>query len=557
MLSTGTVLQNRYRIASLLGTGGMGAIYRAWHLNLNMPVAVKEMGFQPGLDADTAFQLHQQFQREAGVLAHLSHPHLVRVIDYFEERGNVYLVMDFVEGESLADLIARDGALPEDEVLLWADQLLDALAYCHEQGVIHRDVKPQNVIIRPDGRVVLVDFGLVKLWDPNNPHTRAVMRGVGTPEYAPPEQYGTYVGHTDPRSDLYSLGATLYHALTGESPLPAGDRMAVPDEFIPPREVNRRVSADTEAAVLRAMELSHADRFQSAEEMATALRSGTVAVAGPTKRVTSRRVRASAQLAWWKRSIGCAWALGAVSVLLVAGLAAGVVVTMEQGGIPVPVPLATERPTDSPTHPSNATLEVQTALPGLTPSAAPVATPTATPLPVSTPKDTSTPFPTGTPTPAETPTPTGTPTKTPVPTLSEGESCSYYLYISTYSGCFNPGMWVDIAQPVTLRWTTYADPDEEACMGMIDRYIVSTEGRAVCSASSNFQWVEVGSGDSAHEELRDYRSCTFTIPTYLVPGEHRLYISAYGSDNRRVSVPYASGGRWRDPAYIHFGVNPR
>jgi serine/threonine-protein kinase len=563
MLATGTVLQNRYRIVSLLGHGGMAAIYRAWHLNLNMPVAVKEMALQSGLDAQTIAQLHQQFQREAGVLAHMTHPHLVRVIDYFEERGNVYLVMDFVEGESLASRIAEKGAVSEGEVLLWADQLLDALAYCHEQGVIHRDVKPQNVIVRPDGRVVLVDFGLVKLWDPNDSHTRTAMRGMGTPEYSPPEQYGTHIGHTDPRSDLYSLGATLYHALTGQPPLPAGDRMAVPDQFIPPRELNRRVSAHTEAAVLRAMALSHAERFQSAEEMAAALKSGTVAVARPAKRVTSKRVRAGAQSVWWRRSPGCAWALGVASVVLVVGLAAGVIITMEQGGILMPLALATGRPVGTPTHPPTTTAAVEATLPKLTPTETQVAALTPTPLVLATPKDTSTPIPTMTSTPDTSPTPTGTatptptPTKTPVPTLSEGERCEYYLYISTYSGSFNPGMWVDGAQPVTLRWTTYADPDEEACMGMIDHYVVSTAGRYICSVSSDFQWVEVGSGENARKELRDYRSCSFTIPTYLVPGEHRLYIIAYGSDNARVSAPYASGGRWRDPAYMHFGVNPR
>ena len=189
MLTTGTILQNRYRIVSLLGQGGMGAVYRAWDMRLNVPVALKEMVPQPGLDSQTLAQLRQQFQQEANILARLNHPHLVRVTDFFEEENNAYLVMDFVEGESLADRIARQGALPETEVLSWAGQLLDALSYCHARGVIHRDIKPQNVVIRPDGRAVLVDFGLVKLWDPSDPRTRTVMRGMGTPEYAPPEQY--------------------------------------------------------------------------------------------------------------------------------------------------------------------------------------------------------------------------------------------------------------------------------------------------------------------------------------------------------------------------------
>ncbi|MBN1178054.1 MAG: serine/threonine protein kinase, partial [Anaerolineae bacterium] len=186
-LENGYVLQGRYRVVSELGQGGMGAVYRAWDTRLNIPVAVKEMRPQPGLSAEMLADLRTQFHQEAVVLARLSHPHLVRVTDFFEDAGNVYLVMEFVEGENLAARIAREGALPEWQVLTWTRELLDALGYCHKQGIIHRDVKPQNVIIRPDGQAVLVDFGLVKLWDPRDPKTKTAMRGMGTPEYAPPE----------------------------------------------------------------------------------------------------------------------------------------------------------------------------------------------------------------------------------------------------------------------------------------------------------------------------------------------------------------------------------
>lgn len=267
MHHTGDVLQNRYRIVSLLGQGGMGAVYRAWDIRLKIPVAIKEMIPQPGLEAQTLTQLRQQFQQEAQVLARLNHPHLVRVSDFFEEGGNAYLVMDFVEGQSMAELIAQQGALPETRVLAWADQLLDALAYCHSKGVLHRDIKPQNVIIRPDGRAVLVDFGLVKLWDPRDPRTRSAMRGMGTPEYAPPEQYGV-AGHTDPRSDLYSLGATLYHALTGRTPPEVTDRIADPSIFRPPRAIIPHISSRMEVAILKAMEMKRDSRWISAAEMA-------------------------------------------------------------------------------------------------------------------------------------------------------------------------------------------------------------------------------------------------------------------------------------------------
>jgi len=224
------MLQFRYRIVTLLGQGDMGAVYRAWDTRLNIPVAVKEILPQPNLAPDVLAQLRQQFQQEAIILARLNHPNLVNVTDFFEEQGNAYLVMEYIEGENLADRITRERAAPEPQVLVWMQQLLEVLSYCHQQGVLHRDIKPQNVIIRSNGAAVLVDFGLVKLWNPHDPHTKAVMRGMGTPEYAPPEQYGTGL-YTDPSSDLYSLGATFYHVLTGRAPLTATDRMVAPENF--------------------------------------------------------------------------------------------------------------------------------------------------------------------------------------------------------------------------------------------------------------------------------------------------------------------------------------
>jgi serine/threonine-protein kinase len=270
-LEIGETVGDRYQIVRLLGQGGMGAVYRAWDTRLNRPVALKVMTPQSDLDARLLAQLRRQFQQEAQVLATLSHPNLVRVTDYFSGDDNEYLVMDFVDGESLADRIQREGAQSEAWVTAWAEQLLDGLAHCHQRGVIHRDVKPQNIIVTPEGQVVLVDFGLVKLWDPQDPRTRTVMRGAGTPEYAPPEQYDLGMGHTDPRSDIYGLGATLYHALTGQAPPTATQRMATPDSFVPPRRVNADVSSTTEEVVLKALQIAMEHRYQSAAEMRHAL----------------------------------------------------------------------------------------------------------------------------------------------------------------------------------------------------------------------------------------------------------------------------------------------
>ncbi len=272
MLNPGTLLQSRYRIAKKLGEGGMGAVYRAWDVRLDASAAIKEMVPQPGLDPRALEGLRQQFRQEAVVLARLSHPNLVRVTDFFEEDGSVYLVMDFVEGENLAERIAREGAQDEHQVITWAEQLLDALAYCHGEGILHRDIKPQNVVIRPDGRAVLVDFGLVKLWDPRDPRTQTVMRGMGTPEYAPPEQYDALgQGHTAPSSDIYSLGATLYHALTGHAPPTATMRVVNPDALIPLRQVVPHVSNKMEQIITQATQLQPRMRYQSAQEMRAAL----------------------------------------------------------------------------------------------------------------------------------------------------------------------------------------------------------------------------------------------------------------------------------------------
>jgi serine/threonine-protein kinase len=263
----------------------MGAVYRAWDIRLSVAVALKEMTAQPGLDPNTLTQLRHQFQQEATVVARLRHPSLVSVSDFFEEGANVYLVMTFVEGESLAAKIAREGALSEDDTLDLAGQLLEGLAHCHSKGVIHRDVKPQNVIIRPDKRAVLVDFGLVKLWNPDSPHTRTVMRGMGTPEYAPPEQYHGGSMHTGPYSDIYGLGATLYHALMGGPPPSATMRIASPDLYVAPRRANAAISSRTEAAISKALQIPMDQRFQSAEEMIGAL--GVQPGSRPVRRLLS------------------------------------------------------------------------------------------------------------------------------------------------------------------------------------------------------------------------------------------------------------------------------
>ena len=269
--SAGQTLNNRYRVIRLLGTGGMGAVYLARDPALDRDVAIKQLQTEPITGQLRAEQIRVQFQREAQVLASLHHPNLPRVTDYFTEGQLHYLVMDYIEGQTLQEVVqANPGGLDETVVLDWADQLLSALEYIHAHHLIHRDIKPSNIRHTPDGRIFLVDFGLVKPYDPDNPRTLTMMHGLGTPEYSPPEQYDPQ-SHTDERSDLYALGATLYHLLTGAAPASVTRRTSEPDSFYPPRAANARISPEVERAILRAMELERAKRFATATDMRAAL----------------------------------------------------------------------------------------------------------------------------------------------------------------------------------------------------------------------------------------------------------------------------------------------
>lgn len=388
----------------------MGAVYRAWDTRLNTPVALKEMIPQPELDQETLSQLRYQFRQEAQILARLSHPHLVDVTDFFEEGGNVYLVMKFVEGESLAERIEREGALPEDQVLTWAHQLLDALAYCHDQGIIHRDVKPQNVIIRPGQGAVLVDFGLVKLWDPSDPRTRTAMRGMGTPEYAPPEQYDVQGGHTDPRSDVYGLGATIYHALSGQVPPTATQRIVNPGKLAPIRTLRPEVSPHVEAAVTRALELQPEARFKNAREMQSAL-TGKVAVA-PLHSPTVKAAAFEPSPAPEGPNASRTWislAAGAVIVVMivVGGLMVGAALWLGGRDAPPPATASASVPPATQAVLADTPLATETGSP---PTSAPPTDAPASSPPTATAKPTSTPSPTGTPRHTSTPLPTPTPT---------------------------------------------------------------------------------------------------------------------------------------------------
>lgn len=264
LLPAGSLLANRYIIIHKIGQGGMGAVYKATDTRLGQKVvAVKELSEANLTDPAEKQQARQAFEQEARILAQLNHPNLPRVTDHFSEAGKQYLVMDFIEGQTLQQMLdATGGPLDVQKVSDWAVQLCDVLEYLHSQQppVVFRDLKPGNIMLDRDGKVKLIDFGIARHFKPGKT-TDTV--SFGTAGYAPPEQYGK--GQTDARSDIYALGATLHHLLTGRDP--ANN----PFNFPPLRTLNPKVPEIIEHAVMKALEQAPPNRWQSAHEMKKAL----------------------------------------------------------------------------------------------------------------------------------------------------------------------------------------------------------------------------------------------------------------------------------------------
>src|SRR5512137_3159761 len=271
-LKNGEVMRGRYRVCERIGQGGMGNIYLADDLRLEgRRCALKEVEHDRTVPVKLLKEARQQFLHEATVLARLDHPNLPKVSDFFSIGPRDYLVMDYIPGKDLRALMleAKQNStfLDELDVLGWANQLADALTYLHSQTppLVHRDVKPSNLKITPNGLLKLVDFGLVKALVPDE-MTITVIQGRGTALYTPLEQYGGDGLHTDIRSDLYAFGCTLYHLLTNTPPVDARQRFLHPESLPNPRKLNPAISLRTDRAILWAMELHPDDRPGTAEE---------------------------------------------------------------------------------------------------------------------------------------------------------------------------------------------------------------------------------------------------------------------------------------------------
>lgn len=263
-LKNGAILHDRYEILELIGRGGFGAVYRAKDQSLGRICAVKE-------NLNDTEAASRQFHREASLLAGLNHPSLPRVTDHFRIDGQgQYLVMDFIEGKSLQQLLAANkGPLDEDEVGKWMIQVTQALHYLHNRQppIVHRDIKPANIIVTNHGRAILVDFGISKVVEGGGQTTMGA-RAI-TPGFSPPEQYG--VSSTDNRSDLYSLGATMYACITGKNP-PESIQMMMGQATLPePQALNDTISRSLSEVIRHSMILAMGSRYQSAAEMEGAL----------------------------------------------------------------------------------------------------------------------------------------------------------------------------------------------------------------------------------------------------------------------------------------------
>ena len=256
-LQDGTLLGGRYEIQAAVGRGGMGAVYRARDSRLDCAVAVKELLDRYDTDEERAESI-RHFEREARLLAQLSHPHLPRVYDYFVEDGRCYLVMEFVEGETLEDRLQRESRIPLLAALDWAAQLADALVYLHSRNppIVFRDLKPANIIAAQDGGVKLIDFGIARRFQQGAAKDTLL---YGSPGYSPPEQYGR--AQTDPRSDIYAFGATLHHMVTGRDPAPQ------PFKFPSIRKIDPALPPALEELIQRCVEMDEHRRIQTASEV--------------------------------------------------------------------------------------------------------------------------------------------------------------------------------------------------------------------------------------------------------------------------------------------------
>ena len=260
MLEIGSVVDGKYKILNKIGQGGMSVVYLAMNERANKPWAIKEIR----KDGVSNYEVvKQNLIAEPDILKRLNHPNLPSIIDVIDCEDTFLIVMDYIEGKPLSEALKREGAQPQEKVIEWAKQICDVLGYLHSRKppIIYRDMKPSNVMLRPDGNIMIIDFGTAREYKSSS---IADTTCLGTQGYAAPEQFGGH-GQTDGRTDIYCLGATLYHLLTGHNPcLP-------PYEMYPIRQWNPNLSSGLEQIILKCTQKNPNDRYQTCAELMYAL----------------------------------------------------------------------------------------------------------------------------------------------------------------------------------------------------------------------------------------------------------------------------------------------
>lgn len=261
MASIGQVIDDKYEILKLIGQGGMSRVYLAMDKRLNKQWAIKEIE-KRAKDKNNEVVI-QSAIAEANLIKQLDHPAIVRIVDIIDNGDVIYIIEDYIEGETLSSVLETQGAQPQELVIEWAMQICEALEYLHTRKppIIYRDMKPANVMIKPDGNIKVIDFGIAREY---KDQSLADTVSLGTKGYAAPEQFGGK-GQTDARTDVYCLGVTLYHLLTGQNPCEP------PYEIYPIRHWNPQLSAGLEAIIQKCTQLNPDDRYQSCAELLYAL----------------------------------------------------------------------------------------------------------------------------------------------------------------------------------------------------------------------------------------------------------------------------------------------
>lgn len=275
-LTVGTILFGRYVIERIIGEGGFGITYYARHQQLGTHVAIKEFFISgtclrnpisgavtfPDIQPEVFEKYRKRFQEEAQTLCRLNNPHVVHVHDIFDQNGTTYIVMDYVAGETLQQKVQQNGPLSYEVAINYIAQLCEAVEHIHSHHILHRDIKPDNIIITPEYNVVLIDFGAARgfVHDKEQKHTAMLTMG-----YAPIEQY-TATSKKGNYTDLYAVGGVFYYALTGQKPIPAADRI-LNDSLPEPRFFNPSIPEYTNRTIMKALNLKPEDRYQNVAEL--------------------------------------------------------------------------------------------------------------------------------------------------------------------------------------------------------------------------------------------------------------------------------------------------